>query len=373
MLRWPASLVMLAAVLHPAAPHAQSWKLPATANPAARDLTGATPVPFMSGSSRVQQFYTAADVGAQQLVASRVSFRFDGPSGGTARNHTIADLTVRVGATATGIDRLGSSFVANLSTPLTTVVSHARFSFTSDGLSTSAAQPFGGQLAIAFASPAAISIPNGGCLALEIVASGNSNRFLDPAQLDVLADPAPPSPLTTEPAESRGCPVAPQFAEARMEIAGNLQAGGSFSVFGDGYVPGAVVMTFVTAQLLDARLAVPGTSPVCWIYVDPDSGGQVLAAVADNGGRVRAGGDDTLVPLPRAPGMCGSVLYVQGFTPTRPWNGNPIGFVTTNYRTVTIGCRAGAPLGSWFAAHPTSASSQIATIASFGGYALCID
>jgi hypothetical protein len=112
---------------------AQRFDLPASRAPATTELEHVSRLPFMTPACRLQLLYDERELaGASPLVVSRVGLRFDGPSAGVARAHTVAHFTARLGVTQIDSARAGSVFAANRTQALTTALNDVRFDFVSD-------------------------------------------------------------------------------------------------------------------------------------------------------------------------------------------------------------------------------------------------
>lgn len=369
----PAPLALLLAC---APLSAQAFVLPASQQPSKADLPGANPMPLMHAATRVQQFYEVSEIGSARFTARRLAFRFDGPTGGRAARHSVAKLTLRLGVTSQSVAQLGSDFARNLTQPLVTAWSARRFDFVSDGIKTARAQPFGGPgsaLLLPLPRPVLVHLPAGGCFALELVTVGNSNKGIDVAALDFFIDPGNLVRQGAARPNGRGCPAGPAQPRATMLTDGRYEPGGAFTIYGSGYAPRVPVVTLLTVKLFHEPLALPGTTPVCWIYVDPATGIPLVTGTTNGGGSLQAFGGENTIPIPKGPKTCGAVLYVQNVTPGKPWSGNSIGINSSNYRTIVVGCPKRPQARAWHAAHRSRADARIASDALYGGFALRID
>jgi hypothetical protein len=345
---------------------AQSFPMPASLNPAQNELPHASPWPLMVRDGRLQQHFAAAEVGASQLQCRQLELRFDGPAPACASaTFTIQRLTVRLGVTARKLDELGSAFAGNLSQPLTTVVQAQPFSFRCDSASVPGPEPFGGgagELRFPFAQAQTITIPGGGNLVVELATEGNSN-LAAPALVDFAIDPTAFQQDGFTLLGGRGCPPAPNLGGSTLEVAGRFVPGGSLSLHGASYPPNAPVLTMLTLALFPQPVALPGTNPICWIYVDPGTGPALVLLTTDAGGNLSAFREPGTVPIPRDPKLCGAVLYVQNATPVPPSTVNLFGANTSNYRTIVLGCPPKPALSAFALVHPSRADAGVAATA----------
>lgn len=349
---------------------AQLALAPTSAGVAGSELPSASDAPFGVASCRLQQGYAASELSAAAFLASTVSLRFDGPSGGVARPHTIARLVLRVGTTAVGIHALGSQFDANLSQPLT-VALDAPVNFRSDGQSVAGPEPFAAGVVLSLAQPVPLNVGSADTLLVELATFG-CDIGADLARCDAVVDPANAVGNGSVTRNGNACPIGQGLPGAALELPGVYEPGGSFAIRGTGYLPGAPVVSVLTATLLPQPLALPNTTPNCWIYLEPGTLFGTLSFVADGGGGVDGGRGGTL-PLPKRPRMSGATIYVQNFTLATPWSGNPAGIASSNYRTITVGQMKAPAVSGWVAEHGSDGGAPVANSAYYGGLALRID
>jgi hypothetical protein len=327
----------------------------------------------MTAASRVQVLYDERELnGRTQVQVQRVSLRFDGPSGGTARAHVIERLTLQLGATGMASTVAGSVFADNLTQALATPLRDVRFNYASDGNVVAGPEPFGGsggELTFLLPQPVTVNVPTGGALVLELACAGNDN-VNDSARLDLFDDPANMQKPGASIPHGRGCPLSATLPGPVLDTEGSYEPGGSLSIVGRGFAPNSPVSFLVTARVFANALAFPNTTPVCWAYVDPGTTLLSLTATASGSGSVR-GGD--ALPIPKLPAAAGAVIYVQSVTPVMPFTGNAFGLASSNYRTLEVGLLKAPTAGVWFAGHPSDAQARIATVALYGGLALRLE
>lgn len=340
---------------------------PSSLEPATTELGLDSPAPFMGPGCRIQQFYELAETGnpGGLITISALSLRFDGPTGGaSAVGHSIDNLEIRVGATHRNVDQVGSVFADNLTQPLVTAFTASGYAWVSDVVKTATQQAWGGpngQLRFQFPDPVAVVVPDGGCLVFEFEVRGNSNgAAIDPARLDFYVEAGAVTNSGSSTRSGFGC-------GATLDTDGQYEPGTAFFWRGDNYAPSMPVFTLLTANLLPLIWTIPGT-PGCWLYVDLATGGVLQASTSDPGGG--AGGP---VPIPRAPQLCGAVIYLQnvGLTPRSPTN--PTGAITSNYRTIEIGCTAPPMTRGWYVEDDTDPNAAVGTVSKAGGLALRIE
>jgi len=358
-------------------PLAAQVSLPASLSPDSIDLSSQIEAPFMVAAGRVQCFYEARELPSPNLIVNRLLLRYDGPTGGQAKVHTISKLTVSLGVTTRDVSTLGAEFATNLSQALTMVYQKSPYQFVSDGNVGAAPEAFGGpggQFRLVLPAPVSISVPSGGCLALEIAVEGNDNTGLDAAYLDFHLDPTALLGLGGAGTNGRGCPTPSALGAAQLMTGGMAQPGSPLLIYGDGYPPNVPVGLLLTGAVLTNPLALPATTPICWIYVDLVTGGVLPFGSSNAGGLLDplSGGGDPL-PIPKGPGLCGVKLYVQTASPTPLSGSNQFGVQTSNYRPVQLGCAQTPQAGGWFVGNHRSATSGVGTIALNGALALRIE
>lgn len=359
-----------------AAAAAAQGSLPVSRAPDTNDLNAFSPVPFGVAQARVQVFFEAVELPAAAFVANRLLLRYDAAGSGAGTAHSVARLTVRAGVTGLGVAGLGATFAANLTQPLTTVVPGVRLDYRADGAPSGGPKPFGGpngQFRFAFAQPVAVAVPSGGAFAVELVVEGNSNAGLDGAALDLHLDASASQGLGAAQTNGRGCPAGPALLGSTLETLGAYQPGTAFTIFGANYPANTPVATLLTIKLLGAPLPLPLTSPVCWVYVDHATGVAFPLTISGGGGEIQAFGGENTIPIPKTPGLCGAVIYVQNAAPIPLWQGNGFGVQSSNYRTIVLGCPAPPQVKAWQAAHTSNAAAPVANVAFNGALAVRVE
>lgn len=371
-----ASLCLLACVLSTTV-HAQTLQLPASLAPATTEFNSSLEVPLEAPACRLQQFYAATELTRSTVVVSSVALRFDGPAAGASGGQTITAFTLRIGGTQVGIGQLGSVFDQNLSAPLATGLDAVQVSFANDAFARPGPEPFGSSFAgpwFPLSAPQVVTVPPGGMLALEMLTRGNTfvPRSGTTAAVDAYVDPANASGPGSATPNGRGCPTSASLVSPTLSITGTFELGGSVSIGGSGFLPGAPVIPLLTVSLLQSQLALPNTTPFCWLYVDLATGLTIAPKIASPTGDLTTlpGGGATTLPLPTTPQLSGAVLYTQAVTTAMPWSGNNTGLSTSDYHTITIGQAKTATLPGWCAYHASDDSAPIATNTFFGGVAL---
>ena len=350
--------------------------LPHSLNPDAVDLLGPAQSSLTS-TGRVQQFFQWDELpgGNRQVTMRGLSFRYDGPGGRVpAVEQVIGRVTILVGVTNHGVDALGAVFDDNLTTPLVTAFDVRGYRLLSDGLITLGPEPWGGpsgQLRFTFPTPAQLTVPQGGCLVVELrIEQGPGPSTTEPARLDAHEDPTDGDSSGYSVAEAQGCGYVTPMMPALQVTDGQYRPGTAFSVTGAGFAPGSIVGTWITTGLDANPSILPGT-PGCWSYLDLSTGCLLSLGVADSSGRIGAG--EPPLPLPPSPGLCGKKLYIQsaGTAPRTAFN--TAGVITSNYRTIRIGCRADSPVRAWHVSQVGDSGARIATRSSPGGLAMRIE
>ncbi len=365
MMRIPFAIALTAGITG-----AQSF--PSPLFPDAFDLAESAACPLMVESARLQQFYeVAATAGVDTFDVHAVSFRFDGPdAGASASTQTIQSLTIEIGVTERSVDEVGATFGQNLSEPLHPIFGPAPFTYVADANATDGPEAWGGpggQFRFVLAEPLPLKIPIGGAFVVQIRVAGNSNTGGDAARLDAYVDHIESPIPGTSIAEEFGCPYMPAANAAIVDTIGQFELGTAFHVSGSGFPPQVPVGIFVTAELLQQRLMLPG-SPGCYLYVDPSSGFMLSLQSTSPIGDIPPFTEGMGVPLPRTPDLCGALLYVQNIAPVAGG-----GFVASNYRTIEIGCPPPALVRGWQVESEASDAAQIATGSHPGGIAIRIE
>jgi len=316
-------------------------------------------------TGRTQQFLSAAAAGLPQggtLTMNSISLRYDGPTETTTGiAHTLQNISIRVGATHRSPNAVGTVFADNLDKPLTLAFAASNYTIPIDSSNSESAQPWGasgGELHFPFAQPIDVEIAAGGSLVIEFAIETNPAHLPGDTQLD-FHEIAQLGHIGTAISEGLSCGY-PSLGPVVL-TEGDYDVGTSFTISGAGFTPNMPVYTWATALLTPPTL-LPGS--FCWTYLDVNTGGFVQLNTTDATGSF---GGDPPFPIPPAPGLCGSVLYLQsaGLRPPSPMNS--IGIETSNYRTIRIGCRSSEPLPGWYVTRPGDASASIGSI-SQGGF-----
>lgn len=319
---------------------------------------------FLELTGRTQQFLSATAVGLPQggtLTMHGIWLRHDGPSATTSGvAHTLSSLTIRVGSTLRSPNLVGTVFAQNLGKPLLTAFSATNYAIPIDPVNSETIQPWGaanGELHFPFATPIQVAIAATGSLVVEFEVHANPAHVAGNTNLD-FAELTSPGHLGTSISEGVSCGYPSMNPVVLTD--GDYDIGTSFSISGTGFTANMPVATWATALLTPPAL-LPGS--LCWSYLDLTTGSLVQISTTDATGSF---GGDPPFPIPPAPPLCGSLLYLQsaGLTVTSPMN--PIGIETSNYRTIRIGCRSTAPLPGWYVTRPGSWSAATASI-SHGG------
>lgn len=349
-------------------PAALAQAVPVTMSPELRDLSSGTPGPLMFASSRVQQFYEASELGSRKLVISSLALRYDAAQAGVlARKHTIARLRIAVGVTDLGIDETTAVFDDNLTHPLRTVVDAAGFEFETDSSASSTTDGWGahdGSLRFTVSPAVPIEVPSGGSFVLELRVEGNSNTMLDPAMLDMHFELPDPLVQSVEDRGGYGC------GHSTCDVVGQYELGTAFHVSGDGFAPNVPIATLVTFEFLvpPVKIGAIGSSN-CRLYLDPATGPILDIRFTDATGALAPFEPGSGVPLPRDPGLCGDLLYVQNIAPL-PGGG---GLQASDYRTIAVGCPGTPTVRARQVVHHADANADVATATIAGGLALKIE
>ncbi|MFK7739374.1 MAG: hypothetical protein AB8H80_03550 [Planctomycetota bacterium] len=366
MIERSARILALAAALPCNAALAQT--VPSEYATATEELPQSMASPFAT-SGRSHQYLTAAALGLPNgatVTLQSLALRFDGPttSSGTLPQ-VLSSLAIRIGTTERSIQSIGAVFDENLSQPLQTVFSDSNYSMPIDSSVTTTGQPelFGGAgnaLNFAFANPATLTVPLGGCIVIEfdvVTAAGSSDDSrVDFGRARVLGSLATGRAFSN----GRGCAAPALGPRPQLDTSGAYEIGTAFSLSGVEFPANAVGATWWTEQLMP-QLAIPGT-PNCWLYLEMATGGLLMPHVFDAAGTF---GGDPPIPIPPAPRLAGSLIYLQTAATTAPSATNPTGIVTSNYRTIAIGGRPANGVQSWYlqgpAALPGLPSQTVAT------------
>ena len=332
-----------------------------------RDLNAHSTL-LMAPAARVQQFYEAKELDGSSLSFRSIALRYDGLSSAqTSAPFTIDNLEILLGTTAMSVEELGAEFDSNLTSPLQTVFTAQSRTFQPDLVPTRGAGRWGGiasELVFDLDAPMSVQIPAGGCIAIEMRITGNSNAQIGAvAFLDMERDLE-----ASEPGEARSEGVGCWQTPLTINTSGSYEPGTAFTIDGHNFPPYAPTFVLVTADLLSHSVVLPGT-PNCWFYVEPESGFVLPPQMATPAGLLAADGLDG-IPLPPAPSLRGSLLYVQAVSPIQPTATNPAGVVTSNYRTIRIGSRRLSSVRGFHAANGTSATAEVASEAVAGGLAM---
>ena len=316
-------------------------------------------------SGRAQQFVSADALGLPQGGTIRIHgiwLRHDGPTATTVGSpHTLSSLVIRVGATDRAPGAIGTVFADNLAKPLRTAFAAANYAVPIDAVDSESVQAWGGtngELHFPFAAPMDVHVAATGSLVIEFEVQAGATHVAGNTRLD-FADVIPLGHLGTSIAEGVSCGY--PSANPVVLTEGKYDIGTSFRISGEGFTPAAPVFTWATALLAPATV-LPGS--LCWSYLDHQTGALVQVNVTDAAG---AFGGDPPFPIPPAPGLSGSLLYLQSAALTPASSTNTIGLETSNYRTIKVGSRPSGPLPGWYVARPGSVSEPVASV-SQGGF-----
>tara|TARA_R110002072_G_scaffold228234_8_gene385214 strand:- start:44461 stop:45564 length:1104 start_codon:yes stop_codon:yes gene_type:complete len=319
-------------------------------------------------TGRSQQFLSAEALGlpgSGTLHLHELSLRYDGPSQSAAATpHTLASLTIRIGSSPRSTQQIGAVFADNLGKPLTTVFQQSNYTIPADLLTTPFAQPWGssnGELHFPFTAPIDVYIPTGGTLVVEFEVHANPAHTPAGTNLDFAAATGP-ARVGTSIAAGLSCGYPSMNPVVLTD--GDYDIGTSFTFSGQGFTANMPVATWATT-LLTPPVLLNGSS--CWSYLDLASGPMLSIAWTDANGNF---GGDPPVPIPPAPPLCGSKLYLQSAGITQPSPMNAIGIETSNYRSIVIGCRSSQPPEGWYVSRPGSWSASIATVSRGGVLAM---
>jgi hypothetical protein len=332
-----------------------------------RDAPGAM-TSILHTTGRTQQFLSPSTLDLDDSGSIRirgVQFRFDGPTSSQAIGaQAIMSLMIRIGASGHTPNTAGAIFDHNLTMPLVTAYTATSFKMPSDSRATSIAQPWGGSagsLRFTFPHPITVTVPSTGSLVLDIEVVTDPRFASVDANLDFFEAPQPQRMGTSV---AHGSPCGYPSAGPEIFTEGTYDIGTSFTCNGTGFTPKMPVATWCTA-LLGRPARIQG-SP-CWSYLDLATGTISSLSISDAFGNF---GEDPPLPIPPAPELCGSVLYLQSAGLTHQSPMNPIGIESSNYRTIKIGCRSNASLPGWFVTRPGSASATVGSVSMAGSLAI---
>jgi hypothetical protein len=341
---------------------------PASRTPDVNELGHWNDVPMMRASARVQQLYSATEVGASSFTARELALRYDGPIPrvGAPGPFTIQRLRIQVGATA--VVRPGSVFAQNLTQPLTTVFDQTVSFLPDPGSATPDAWggPQGG-LRFPFSTPVNVAIPAGGWFVVDLSVDGNNlpQQGFAHALLDGTTENGGPADGSAS-SSGLGCAVGPAALPASIDTSGVHAPGAVHSIHGADLGANAPVFLVIGASdsfsgLGTLPFGVPFTN--CNVYASLDI---VTQTTADANGMVPAFAPGTLIPVPADLAFQNVTLYEQLISvvpdANQPWN-----LVLSDKRTVTLGTLTDPSIGVWLASNKDSASASIAdTLRTFG-------
>ncbi|HLU38360.1 MAG TPA: hypothetical protein VK081_03185 [Planctomycetota bacterium] len=361
------TILLLAALASGAAAQTELY-MPASRIPANQELGSYRVEPFMQRAARVQMFYDATEAGAASFVATRMSFRFDGPipAVGAPGPFRIQRVVIRVGTTTVGIP--GPVFGDNLSHPLTTVFDGPATFWPDQG--SIVPEPWGGLndgLTFAFNQPVSITIPPGGFFVIDMSVDGNDIDGRGHALVDA-AIGSGGAVNGVAFSSDLGCSVTPNGSAATIATSGTHAPGGVHSIHGTNLGANAPVFAIVGASDAQASfgqlpLPVPGTS--CTIYTSWDI---ILPLQANASGEVPEFAPGSHIAIPALPWFQHVTLYEQlvSYVP----GANPWGLVFSDKRTVQLGTLTPPNPGFYAVSHSADAFASVADDTGPHGYAL---
>jgi hypothetical protein len=359
-------VVLCLAALGAAVPAQSFLSLPATANPAS-ELPSYTLLPLMQVNCRVQFFYTATEVGSAQFTADQLEWRYDGPipQVGYPGPFQIQRLRIDVGVTTTPLP--GPRFTDNLTQPLQPVFD-GPWTFLPDPGS-AFPHPWGapnGSLTFPFQTPAAITIPAGGWLVVDVRMEGNN--IANFGYSHAILDGAATSGGVVDGSHQlygQGCAVAPGQPAASLSVSGTLAPGAAYFLSGQNLGAFAPVFTVfglsnTTSSFGPLPFAIPGSS--CQILSSIDYYG---IATADAAGTMTGNQASSALAVPANPAFTGVQIYSQLAT-LAPAASN-FGVAVSNAAAVTLGSFQPLGRGTYLVGNGDSALAPLATeVRAFG-------
>jgi hypothetical protein len=356
-LLFPACLCLAAASL----PAQNYLMLPATAAPTS-ELPNFSQLPLMQPNARVQMFYDATEVGSAAFVADQIELRYDGPipQVGAPGPFTITNLQIRIGTT--DVPMPGANFSANLTQPLTTVVS-GPWTYLPDPGSASP-HPWGspgGSLVFPFTAPTAVIVPAGSWFVVDVTMEGNNiaqfgfaHAMLDGATTTGGITNGNAAPY------GQGCSAGPGLPDATVTASGVFAPGGAHFLNGQNLGANAIVVAIF--GLSNAPATLPGTN--CTVLASLDVTSLLLA---DGAGAV-LGNPAAALALPADPAISGYTIYEQlgSLVPAA----NPWGIVLGNAVAVQLGSFSTPGRGTYQVAHDTNAGAVFGNTMKAFGYAM---
>ncbi|MBL8722806.1 MAG: hypothetical protein JNK49_02105 [Planctomycetes bacterium] len=359
-------VVLCLAALGAAVPAQSFLSLPATANPAS-ELPNYTLLPLMQVNCRVQFFYTAAEVGMAQFQADQLEWRYDGPipQVGYPGPFQIQRLRIDIGTTTNPMP--GPRFADNLSQPLQPVFD-GPWTFMPDPGS-AFPHPWGGpngSLAFPFQAPAAIDIPAGGWLVVDVRMEGNN--IANFGYSHAILDGAPTSGGVVDgnlQLYGQGCPVAPGRPAASLSVSGTRAPGAAYFLSGQNL--GAFAPVFTVFGLSNSHsgfgaLPFPIPGSTCSILTSIDYYG---VATADAAGFLSANQPGSAMAVPANPAFAGVQIYSQ--LATLAPSASAFGVAVSNAAAVTLGSFQPLGRGTYLVGNGDSALAPVATeVRAFG-------
>lgn len=342
--------------------------MPASLSPDINDLGTYAEVPWTRTAARVQQFYSAGEVGAQSFVATGMDLRFDGPIPpvGSPGPFRIDRVTIKFGTSTVPIP--GPVFDLNMTSQPTVVFDQPVTYWPDQGFQSP--EPWGGlngSLTFPFNSPVSVTIPSGGWLVIEIALAGNNLQGSAHAMLDAEAGQGGPfdgNAFNT----GTGC-AAPGSMPATITTTGVHAPGAVHYIGGSNLGANSPVVAILGVSQTQAAFGalpwnLPGTS--CFAY---NSWDLFVNGVADANGSIRVQDPALAVPLLADNSLLGATYHVQlaSVVPgaNQPWN-----LVFSDSRTVQLGGINPLSKGMYAVSNRDSATAPFADFEQEFGYAV---
>lgn len=344
--------------------------LPATLNPANRDLPRFSIEPFSSANARLQAFYDAKEVGRSSFVATELALRWDGPlpKVGAPGPFTIDRLRIRVGVSAVPFP--GPAFDANLTTAPVVVFDGKHSYWPDQGVM--GVGPWGGPkgtLRFPFKNPVKVTIPKGGWLVIEITTRNNSIvKAFAHTILDAATGTGGPTNGSAK-SFGLGCAAGSGSGPAVVKTAGLHAPGASFSLHGDRLGPNAPVVAVLgasdkTSVFGPLPFRVPGTS--CRIYTSWEA---FVTMRADASGSISPNAPGSRIAVPSDKAFDGARVFAQ-LVSLVPGANAPWGLVFSDARAITLGRFSTPNHGFAVVADSTSAAAVAADHVRITGIAM---
>jgi len=335
--------------------------MPASQMPAFVELGSYSLVPWMGEEGRVQQFYDAAEVGAQAFTATGLDLRFDGPipAVGAPGPFTVDRVKISIGTSTVGTP--GPSFAGNVTSPMTVVFDQAVTYWPDQGsFFPSQWGGLNGGLSFPFNAPVSVSIPAGGWLVVEFAISGNNLAGAAHAILDAHQGTGGPYDGAAS-SSGLGCSVSVGAPPATITTSGVHAPGATHFLEGAELGANAPVLAILGASDTTALFGslpwnLPGTN--CTIY---NSWNVFLNSTTDALGQTYANDPALAVVLGVDPAL-NFVTYYAQFASLVPSANQPWGLVFSDKRTVQLGGVNANTNGMY------TISNSLSATASFGDY-----